>query len=111
MLKQLLDRARRDTWIIEAVGAPFEVKDKLKRRGYRWNGDRRAWWIEVDDQQLQDEAEWATIHVYFGTQNPQTTRIDWTVFPISSEAKKSVVSRPSPLSLPGLKPVASWSGT
>lgn len=78
VLKQLLDKARRDTWIVEAMGAPFEVKDKLKRRGYRWNGDRRAWWIEVDDQQLQAEAEWATIHVYFGTQNPQTTRIDWT---------------------------------
>jgi len=52
-LSQLLATARRPTWRIRAEGAPFELKDVLKSRGYRWDdggaGSPRAWYIDVDD--------------------------------------------------------------
>lgn len=33
----LLDRARRDTFRILAKNSPYNLKDVLKRRGYRWS--------------------------------------------------------------------------
>jgi len=42
---------------IRAVGAPFEFKDDLRKRGYRWDpgdGDReKAWWIIVEDTEAE----------------------------------------------------------
>lgn len=37
-LSRLLATARRPTWRIWAENAPYDLKDVLKRRGYRWNG-------------------------------------------------------------------------
>jgi DNA polymerase-3 subunit epsilon len=52
-LGALLDRARRKTVRIWAEGAPFELKDHLRSRGYRWNdgsnGRPRSWYIEIDE--------------------------------------------------------------
>ncbi|WP_234931090.1 3'-5' exonuclease [Gluconobacter japonicus] len=56
-MQRLLEKARRPSWRIWAVNSPFDLKDILKTRGYRWNGDDnldpRAWYIDVDDG-LQD---------------------------------------------------------
>lgn len=79
VLKRLLDRERRPTWLIEAVGAPFDAKDRLRERGYRWNPDRAAWWREVDDDDREAELEWATLRVYNALRSPESTRIDWTI--------------------------------
>lgn len=55
----LLDAARRETRKIWAIGTPFEVKDRLRERGYRWNagqdGRYRAWHREVDVDQVEAE--------------------------------------------------------
>ena len=52
-LAALLDRARRPQHRIWADGAPFALKDVLKRRGYRWNdgtdGRPKSWYVDVDD--------------------------------------------------------------
>ena len=46
-LKTLLDTAREKSYRLWALGAPFEAKDELKARGYRWNngenGKPKAW--------------------------------------------------------------------
>ncbi len=58
-LKALLDTARGREWRIWAVGSPFEAKDTLKARGYRWNGGEdgrhKAWYVDVADDQKDDE--------------------------------------------------------
>lgn len=50
---QLLARARHPSGRIWAENAAFDLKDTLKARGYRWNGDGNpspcAWYIDVDD--------------------------------------------------------------
>jgi len=64
----LLDSARKKRFAIRAVGAPFEFKDDLRKRVYRWDpgdGDReKAWWIIVEDTEA--ELKWLAEHV-FGT--------------------------------------------
>ena len=56
---QLLASARQPTVVIRAFGAPFEVKDQLKSRGYRWHagdeGSNKCWWTEIPETDLQEE--------------------------------------------------------
>jgi DNA polymerase-3 subunit epsilon len=63
-LARLLETARQATWRIWAADAPFQHKDSLKARGYRWNGDSngqpRAWFIDV--QEAGQAAECAFLH-------------------------------------------------
>ncbi len=54
-LHALLARGRAKTCQVEATGAPFEVKDALKARGYSWDGERKKWGITVLDAALDEE--------------------------------------------------------
>ena len=51
----LIEKAERQTFRLFASGAPFEMRAMLKRAGYRWNADRRQWWIEGDDERVSSE--------------------------------------------------------
>ncbi len=55
----LLDQAAKKTITVRAFGAPFEVKDVLKTRGYHWHGGttgpNRHWWKEIPEEALVDE--------------------------------------------------------
>lgn len=46
-LASLLDNSLRQEYKIEAVGAPFDIKDQLKAKGYHWDADARVWNIRV----------------------------------------------------------------
>lgn len=67
-LGHLLERARMPTWRIWAEGSPFEFKDQLKSRGYRWNGEEnnrpRAWYIDVADEQREPELAFLKREIY-----------------------------------------------
>lgn len=67
-LKPLLDHALADDAHIWAIGAPFDAKDVLKARGYRWStgsgGDPKAWHITVAADQL--DAELAFLDEVYG---------------------------------------------
>jgi DNA polymerase III subunit epsilon len=67
-LSVLLDRARRKTFRIWAENAPFELKDVLKRRRYRWNdgtdGRLRSWHIDVDEDKLDAEVQFLRKEIY-----------------------------------------------
>jgi len=56
-LATLLANARQTTIRIFAVESPFDRKDLLKGRGYRWsngtNGCRRCWWRDVAERDLK----------------------------------------------------------
>ena len=65
--------------IVRAIGAPFDAKDELKRRGYRWDGgDKghpRYWWREVSNQELAEEKAFlASVHPQFEQQAVFETR-------------------------------------
>jgi len=64
----LLEKARRPGWRIWAENSPFELKDELKARGYRWNGDGssgpKAWYIDVDDSTKEQELGFLRSEIY-----------------------------------------------
>ncbi len=62
VLAQLRDNAIAKTYRIPAKGAPFEKKDVLKERGYRWNAEKKVWWTEV--RELDEEMAWLSDEVY-----------------------------------------------
>jgi DNA polymerase-3 subunit epsilon len=67
-LGALLDRARRKTFRIWAENAPFELKETLKRRRYRWSdgsdGRPRSWHIDVEEDKLDAELTFLRKEVY-----------------------------------------------
>jgi DNA polymerase-3 subunit epsilon len=67
-LALLLERARRTTHRIWAENTPFRLKDELKRKGYRWStgsgGEPRAWYTDVNDNDLQSELTYLRTEVY-----------------------------------------------
>ncbi len=67
-LAMLLDRARRDTVRIWAKNSPYDRKDVLKSRGYRWSdgADRRArcWYVDVDETRRDAEIDFLRTEIY-----------------------------------------------
>ena len=76
ILAHLLESCERDMVRIEATGAPFEAKDSLKARSYRWNAARRVWWRELDAAQAMAERTWLDQYVYLGRGGPQFVGVD-----------------------------------
>ncbi|MGV1044469.1 3'-5' exonuclease [Limnohabitans sp.] len=64
-LSRLLNGAGQTRYKLRATGAPFEAKDKLKSRGYRWDGEGRVWWCSLaSDDLLASECTWLRAEVY-----------------------------------------------
>ena len=64
-LLTLLEKLNQSQLKIYAIGSPFETKDKLKTRGYRWSGDLRCWSRVVSgEREYQDELAWLKHQVY-----------------------------------------------
>ncbi len=67
-LAALLQRARRKTVRIWAEQSPFELKDELKRRGYRWSdgtdGRQKSWYIDVEESHRNEEIEFLRSTIY-----------------------------------------------
>ena len=61
----LLEKLNQPQQKIYAIGSPFETKDKLKARGYRWSADLRCWSRVVSgEREYSDELNWLKHHVY-----------------------------------------------
>jgi hypothetical protein len=67
-LAVLLERARRKTMRIWAEQSPFDLKDELKKRGYRWSdgadGRLESWYRDVDEQDQAGEIEFLRKEIY-----------------------------------------------
>lgn len=59
VLGAILHMARRPRWRIFALDAPFDCREALRSRGYRWNVipafGPRAWWIELEAKRVEPE--------------------------------------------------------
>jgi len=71
----LLQAVRVSKSLVKATGAPFEVKDALRSRGYRWNVSERVWQKVLDDSKMQDELAWL---IENSTPNPTITKLKAT---------------------------------
>ena len=67
--EMLATRARTDSFRVYAFGAPFDMKDVLKKRNYNWHAGETApeksWYLDVLDlEALQAEFQWLKEAVY-----------------------------------------------
>lgn len=58
----LLQAVRVSKVMVKATGAPFDVKDDLRKRGYRWNAEERVWQKMINETDLENETIWLTKH-------------------------------------------------
>jgi len=64
-LAHLLQAGSQPSYTLQATQAPFEAKDKLKGRGYRWNAEQRVWQTRLgSDAQRTAECDWLRQEVY-----------------------------------------------
>lgn len=77
--EHLLNSAQKALVRIWAEGSPFDLKDVLKARGYRWNdgtdGRPKAWWVEVDAEAFEAELAFLRREVYRREVEPFSQRI------------------------------------
>lgn len=64
VLKRLLENARLPDIKVWALGSPFESKDLLRERGYRWAAERKLWFKAISATALDEEAAWLKATVY-----------------------------------------------
>jgi len=73
VLKQLLTNAGALRFKLWATNSPYDSKDLLKARGYRWNMNQndkyRAWSIEVIEDTVAEEINYLRSEIYDGSIN------------------------------------------
>lgn len=78
-LALLLETARKATLRLWAEQTAFELKDSLKRRGYRWNdgsdGRPKSWFIDVDESGLDEEIAFLRTEIYARDVEPSVQRL------------------------------------
>ena len=66
--EELKENAKRTDLLICAVNAPFEQKDKLKQRGYKWSDGTgslpKCWWIMIPQAAFEIESEFLDSEIY-----------------------------------------------
>ncbi|WP_087001027.1 3'-5' exonuclease [Rhizobium sullae] len=65
---ELYRASQRSRVRIFAEHSPFDMKDQLKARGYRWSdgsdGRPKSWWIELDEDDLSEELHYLRSDIY-----------------------------------------------
>ena len=104
VLAALRRHALTETRRVWAVRAPFESKDLLRARGYRWmpqmrNAIERSWWTEVAPEALDEELAWLATTAYLGKLyralpiGRVTARERWRADPTRCELLDAVLPR------------------
>jgi DNA polymerase-3 subunit epsilon len=65
---ELYEASQRSRIRIFAENSPFDMKDHLKMRGYRWSdgsdGRPKSWWIELEEDAFDDELSFLRSEIY-----------------------------------------------
>jgi len=77
VLGALLANAERPTVRFEAIGAPFDRREQLKARGYRWDARNRVWWTEIAKDECAQEERWFRRDIAPHGPLPRMTPITW----------------------------------
>ena len=72
---ELRSALAKKTMRVWAEQSPFDLKDSLKRRGYRWSdgsdGRPRSWFIDIDESTLDDEIAFLKTEIYLRATEPR----------------------------------------
>ncbi|MDY8110783.1 3'-5' exonuclease [Fulvimarina sp. 2208YS6-2-32] len=76
---QLEASAGKDRLHVFAQNSPFDTKDILKARGYRWNdgsdGRAKSWWTEIDETAYEAELKFLRQEIYRSEAEPIVRRL------------------------------------
>lgn len=61
---------------VRAIGSPYDVKDMLSNRDYRWERDERYWHKAVPETDLEEEKAFLAATYPLGDQRAQYKRLD-----------------------------------
>jgi DNA polymerase-3 subunit epsilon len=79
-LARLLTEARKATCRVWAENSPFDFKDILKARGYRWNsgdnGKPKSWYADIGEDNLDAELTFLRTEIYQRDVDPFVQKID-----------------------------------
>jgi DNA polymerase-3 subunit epsilon len=76
-LHALLESARQPSYRLAALNSPFDSKDVLKQRGYRWNAEAKVWAVDIAESDQVEELAWLRTEVYEGkTAEVEIERLD-----------------------------------
>lgn len=79
-LSILLSSARSTTWRCWADNSPYDKKDLLKARGYRWadgsDGKPKAWWIDLNETNFHSEMGYLRDTIYGRTARVSTSAMN-----------------------------------
>lgn len=70
ILSKLITCSEKTSYRVNALDAPFDAKDRLKSRGYRWDAALRFWWKAVQEDEGEAERTWLLSEVYSGYGEP-----------------------------------------
>jgi DNA polymerase-3 subunit epsilon len=79
-MRTLLESARTPSFMVWALSSPFDKKDLLKQRRYRWSGGEggrpKAWYTTVAEAAVADEQGWLSREIYGGGTGWKVERMD-----------------------------------
>lgn len=75
LLASLIARAEQAAVRIDAIGAPYALRDALKGRGYQWHQADRYWWKEVAECDVEAEQYWLRQNKC--GDHPRKTKVTW----------------------------------
>jgi DNA polymerase-3 subunit epsilon len=70
-LAELIETSYQREYNFIATGAPFEAKDLLKERGYRWDQGQRVWQKVIFEKGAEAERQFLSAEVYRGASRHQ----------------------------------------
>jgi DNA polymerase-3 subunit epsilon len=65
-LRELIANAHRPFVKLSALYSPFETKDQLKQRRYRWDPQQKTWFKQIYQDAVQEELAWLEREIYKG---------------------------------------------
>ncbi len=78
-MSHLLTSARKTVLRLWAEGSPFDMKDTLRKRGYRWNDGTdsrpKSWFIEIPEEAYEAELTFLRQEIYRKDVAPFTQRL------------------------------------
>ncbi len=71
VLSELVQASATPSFQVNATGAHIDRKDRLKTRGYNWDGHARYWTMLVPQSAIEAEKAWLEEYVYEGFGEPE----------------------------------------
>jgi DNA polymerase III subunit epsilon len=78
VLTECIDHAKKPTWLFRAEGLPFEYRQRIKDRGWRWLAAEKVWWAEVPHADRAAEEQWYDQAFRPFRDKPVIKKVTWT---------------------------------